>query len=140
MNGIGRAKIIALDSNIFIYNLEQNPDYVSQTDKIFKQLISKKIKAVTSIISMIELLSYPATENVADQLTEDFTNTPNLTVFEINQGIALETARIRREHRFRLADAIQLATAILSKAKVFVTNDESIKRFKEIKVLMLKDI
>lgn len=41
---------------------------------------------------------------------------------------------------FRLPDSIQLATAKLNKAKAFITNDERLKSFKELKVVLIKEI
>lgn len=140
MNGIAKNNLVALDSNIFIYNLEENPEFVKFTDLIFKRLILNKIKATTSIISLTEILSYQKTSNAVKQLTEDFLSTPNLEVFDIDQQIAVEAARIRREYGFRLPDAIQLATALRSKAQAFISNDKKITKFKELSIILLSDI
>lgn len=140
MNGIKNIKLIALDSNIFIYNLEQNLSFIQYTDLIFTKLISKKIKAVTNIVSLIEILSYPETGKVQLQITQDFYSTPNLSVFEIDQATALETARIRRLYKFRLPDAAQLATALINKAGIFITNDNRLRTFKELKVMLLNEV
>lgn len=137
MSGIGNLKLFALDSNIFIYNLEANSPYVQFTDKIFKRLISNKAKALVNIITLTEILSYSKTGNVVDQIIEDFMNTPNLTVVDVGREVAIEAARIRREYGFKLPDAIQLATAKLNKAQAFITNDQRLKQFKEVKVIML---
>ena len=140
MSGTKNLKKVALDSNIFIYNLEQNSDYIKYTDDIFSRLISKKLRGITSIISLTEILSFPATENVEGKIIESFLDTPNLKVFDVNLFIATEAARIRREYGFRLPDSIQLATAKLNKAQAFISNDERLKKFKEIIVIRLKDI
>lgn len=140
MNGIKNLKSIALDSNIFIYNLEQNPHYTQFTDVLFNRLILNDLKAVTSIISLTEILSYPETEKVEKQIVEDFFNTPNLQVSDVDQEIARKAAKIRRKYGFRLPDSVQLATALQAKAKAFVTNDERLKTLKELKIILLKEI
>lgn len=140
MNGIAKNNLVALDSNIFIYNLEENPEFVKFTDSIFKKLIANKLRAATSIVSLIEILSYQKTSNVVKQLTEDFLGTPNLEVFDIDQQIAVEAARIRRGYDFRLPDSIQLATALRSKAQAFISNDKKITKFKELSIILLRDI
>ena len=137
MSGIAKSNLVALDSNIFIYNLEENSEFVRFTDLIFKRLIANKLKAVTSIVSLTEILSFQKTSDVVKQLTEDFLSTPNLEVFDVNQQIAIEAARIRREYGFRLPDAIQLSTAQKAKADVFITNDQRLKHFKPLKVIMI---
>lgn len=140
MSGIKNIKLVALDSNVFIYNLEQNPQYISATDEIFNRLVLNKLKAVTSIISLTEVLSYPKTDSVVKQITEDFYNTPNLKIIEVGQEVAVEAARIRREHGFKLPDAVQLATALSAKAKAFITNDHRLKSFKKLKIISLPDL
>lgn len=140
MSGNANYKLVALDSNIFIYNLEENPQFIKFTDIIFQKLSSNKLKAATSIISLIEILSYPKTDSVVEKITNDFLNTPNLLVLEINREVALEAARIRREYKYRLPDSIQLATALITKAQVFVTNDQKLKNFKRIKVILIQDL
>jgi len=140
MSGIKSFKLVALDSNIFIYNLERNPHHVSFTDIIFNRLMDDKLQATTSILSLTEILSYPATGPVVKQITEDFYNTPNLKVIDVRKDAAVEAAEIRREYGFKLPDAVQLATALLSKARAFITNDQRLKPFKKLKVLSLKEI
>src|SRR3990167_151799 len=140
MSGIVNNNLVALDSNIFIYNLEGNSEFVKFTDSIFKKLLANKLKAVTSIVSLIEIYSFQKTSNVAKQLTEDLFSTPNLEVFDVNQEIAVEAAKIRREYGFRLPDAIQLATAKCAKTEIFITNDQKLKKFKLLKVILLKEV
>lgn len=139
MNGIKNIKYIALDSNIFIYNLEQNSKFIQFTDSIFKGLISNDLNGVTSIITLTEILSYPQTEAQAGKITDDFLNTPNLTVLEIDKKIAIEAARIRRSYRYPIPDAVQIATAVEAKAQTFITNDRRLKTFKELPITLLTE-
>lgn len=132
-------KIIALDSNIFIYHFEKNPHYTSYTRNIFKRIINKSFHGITSVISLIETLSYPAPDAVLSEIEDKFRSLPNFTLFDITQEIALEAARIRRQYKFRLPDSIQLATALLNKANTFIANDSRLQKFKEIEVLLLKN-
>lgn len=140
MNGIAENKQIALDSNIFIYNLEGNPQFSSGSNLIFEKLVANKLKAVTSIISLTEILSYPKTSEVAEQITDDFLSTPNLTIFEVNKEIAVKAADLRRKYTIRLPDAIQIATVIYAKAQAFITNDKRLKKCKELDILLLSSL
>lgn len=47
---------------------------------------------------------------------------------------------LRARYNIRTPDAIQVATTILAGAGTFLTNDESLKRVKEIKVSLLEDM
>ena len=140
MNGIGKIKRIALDSNIFIYQFESNPDFIRLTEKIFDSLSKGQHRAVTSVISIVEALAYPSPPEVIKGITEGFLTLKNLEITEVSQEIAFEAARIRREYKFRLPDSIQLATAKLSRAKAFISNDENLKKFKELKVILISEI
>ena len=57
MSGIEN-KIIAIDTNIFIYFFEENPLYLPLAEKIFNELRTNKLFALTSVISLTEILSY----------------------------------------------------------------------------------
>jgi hypothetical protein len=50
---------IALDTSIFIYQLEANPAYLEFTAEIFRWLETPSHSAVTSSITMAELLAHP---------------------------------------------------------------------------------
>ena len=140
MNGIRKFKQVCLDSNLFIYHFEENSEFVSATSFIFDSLSEGTLKASTSIISLIEVLSYPLPPAVLREIKESFQSLPNLTVYNVESDIAGEAARIRREYGFRLPDAIQLATAVTAKADVFITNDQKLKQFKQLKVLLLSSV
>lgn len=137
MSGISRLKLVGLDSNLFIYHFEQNPDFVTSTSLVFSRLASRKLQAVTSVVSIIETLSFPSPEDVAWAILESFDTIQNLTVVDVDKKVAVEAARIRREYKIRLPDAIQLATAKLFKAQAFITNDDHLKNFTELKIIPL---
>lgn len=137
MSGIAKYKLVGLDTNVFIYHFEDNPQFARYTQLIFDELAKNKFRAVTSIVSLIEALSYPSPSHVIKNIEEGFKTTPNLTVYDVDHYIAIEAARIRRKYRFRLPDSVQLATALHSKAQAFVTNDDNLEKFKELSVILL---
>lgn len=141
MNGIAEHKLIGLDTNIFIYHFEDNPQFVSYTQLIFDELSKNRLQAVTSIVSVIEALSYPSPPEVLVNIEDGFRTMPNLTIYDLNHDLALESAKIRRKYGFRLPDSVQLATALKAKAKAFISNDGRLKKFKELTIILLgKDI
>lgn len=134
-----RNKLLSLDSNIFIYHFEKNLAFVPYTNHIFNNLITTSSRGITSIISLIETLSYPSPQNILEQIEESFRTIPNFTIYNVTEEISIEAAKIRRIYKFRLPDAIQLATAVYGKADIFITNDAKLQSFKETKVILLKD-
>jgi len=141
MSGIGKYRLVALDSNIFIYHFEDNQEFKLPVDLIYQGLIKTTIRAVTSVVSVIEALSYPMPDVVVKEIEEAFKNTPNLQILDVNHEIAREAAKIRRKYRaLRLPDAVQVASARFARAQIFITNDKRIKIFKELPIKLLTEI
>lgn len=69
---------------------------------------------------------------------EDF---PNLEIVPVNVEIAKVGANLRNKYypriKFSYADAINLATAITKKCKVFYTGDEDFKEVKEMQIKII---
>ena len=61
-------------------------------------------------------------------------------VVPVNDEVALKAAEIRSHyHFFKQMDALQLATALVSGADVFYTNDKQLLQFKELVVIFPND-
>ena len=137
MSGM-KNKLIGLDTNIFIYQFQSHPQFGKKTQSIFFQLAANKVKAITSIITVTEVLAFKKSEDIVSELKNLLLEVPNLEMKEVSREIALEAARIRRKYGFRLPDALQLATALTEKADIFITNDIKLHGFKEIKIVSLQ--
>lgn len=138
-----RHRHIGLDTMCFIYQFANHPQYSPLTNSIFEQLNANKIKATTSTISLIESLVLPERhsrpEIVADY-TRTFQQLPNLTVITVDTHLALLTAKLRALYpSLRTPDAIQLSSALLNHAKIFITNDKKLTQVKQIKVKLLSE-
>ena len=126
-----RHRRIALDTSIFIYQLETNPRYLAYTDHIFSWIERPGSKAITSTITMTELLVQPyrdSDEQRADEFYGLLSTYPNLDWIAPNLEIADLAARIRALHRLRTPDALQAATAEHSLATGLITNDPVFER------------
>jgi predicted nucleic acid-binding protein len=134
---------IALDTSIFIYQLETNSRYLPCTDPIFSWLERRDSRAITSTITMTELLVQPyrqGDEQLADQFYGLLSTYPNLEWIAPTLEIADAAARIRAEHRLRTPDALQTATAVHASATGFITNDPVFKRVGAFETLVLEDL
>jgi predicted nucleic acid-binding protein len=121
-----RHRRIALDTSIFIYHLEANPKYLLHTDLIFNWLELGEPQAITSTITMTELLVEPyrdRDEQRADHFYALLSTSPNLDWIAPNLEIAELAARIRARHRLNAPDALQAATAARFEATGLITND-----------------
>ena len=138
-----RHRRIALDTSIFIYHLEPNPKYLTYTDPIFSWLERSGSRAITSTITMTELLVLPYRQG-NDQRADDFygllSTFPNLEWIALNLEIADLAARIRALHRLRTPDAVLAATAESSRATGLITNDPVFERVKSFETLVLDQL
>lgn len=141
MTTLGNFRLVGIDSNIFIYYLEENPQFGSASKKIIDSLNGGNLRGITSVLAVSEITSKKElTENIAKDLEATLFEIPNLTIHDVNRKVAKETGKIRRRYGLRLADAIQLATAVQFKARAFITNDERLKIFKELEIILLQSL
>mgnify|MGYP001616021685 CR=1 FL=1 len=140
-------QLVALDSMVFIYYLDATDKKLnSAAEFLIEPLLQNKGQAITSIISVVETLSTPRYLGDQERLESYslfFLSLPNLTVENVSWDIAQEAARLRRENKsLRTPDSIQLATALINKADVFITNDTRLTKLPHppLKILSLSDI
>ena len=134
---------IALDTSIFIYQLEANPRYIVLTDPIFAWVERPHHAAVTSTVTMTELLAQPyrdANEQRANEFYGLLSTYPNLDWIAPGLEIADIAARIRAAHRLRTPDALQAACAVWAQATGFVTNDAVFERVTAFETLILDQL
>jgi predicted nucleic acid-binding protein len=135
-----RHRRLAIDTSIFIYQLEANPRYLALTDYIFEWLERPGHVAVTSTITMTELLVQPYRESDEERVDEFYgllSTYPNLQWVAPDLEIADLAARLRARHRLRTPDALQAATAAHSNATGFLTNDPVFERVGSFETLLL---
>lgn len=140
MNGNENTKLVCLDTSLFIYFFEKNPEFYEKSKIYFQKLEKGLIRAVTTILTVTEVLSFKVTIIPESVFVEALFTLPHLKIIEVNKDISIKAARIRREYKFLLADSIQLATASYAGAKAFITNDGRLKRFKELKIILLDEL
>jgi predicted nucleic acid-binding protein len=123
--------------------LEANPKYLAYTDPIFSWLERPGSKAITSTITMTELLVLPYRKG-DEQRANDFygllSTYPNLDWIAPDLEIAEFAARIRALHRLRTPDALQAATAAHSQATGLITNDAVFERVEGFQTLVLDEL
>jgi predicted nucleic acid-binding protein len=129
-----------LDTSVFIYQLEANARYLTLTDVIFSWLERPDSKAVTSTITMTELLVAPyrdSDEQRVDEIYGLLSTFPNLSWIGPDLEIADVAARLRAVHRLKTPEALQAATATDAGATALITNDAVFERVPSFETLVL---
>ncbi len=138
-----RGKIVALDTAPFIYLMEAHPAYLPWLDPFFEFVARGEIQVITSTVTLAEVLVQPFRVGRPD-LIEEYTalllRTRNITTCQVSFEIAEESARIRAGSRFKIPDAVQLATAKVMGAQSFLTNDLALSTYKSVSILQLTQL
>lgn len=137
-----RHERIAIDTSVFIYQLEAAPRYAALSDLAFSWLEQHGSYGITSTISMTELLVQPyrvSDEQRVDEFYATLSRYPNLHWIAPNLEIADLAARIRAEHRLKTPDALQAATAIFGQAAGMLTNDPIFRRVNAFETAVLDE-
>ena len=137
-----RGKRICIDTAPFIYFIEKDPKYLNIVRPIFAEIDAGNIEALTSTITLLEVLVLPfktGNESLAEEYREILLHAEGLTTYEIVHEVSELSAKLRAKYAIRTPDAIQIAAGILYGADTFLTNDSGLKKVKDIRVVILED-
>ena len=135
-----RHRKIALDSSVFIYQIDANPKYLPATGPVFTWLVHRDSRAVTSTVTMTELLVAPyrnSDRQRAGVFYALLSSHPNLKWVAPDLEVADTAAQLRAHHRLRTPDALQAAAAIQAQATGLITNDAVFERVVAFETLVL---
>ncbi len=131
-----------LDTNIFIYLIEEHPLYLRKIDDLLRLLERDKYEIITSTLTVGEILTKPYKENRLDLIKtyQDFFE--EMVLVDLNSDIASLFAKMRAQCGIRTPDAVQIASALYAKADLFVTNDARLRQCSQegFEVLLLGDV
>lgn len=135
MNQIQRilaAPSLALDSNLYIHALNNNPDF-STVGQLFQGIKNYSGRVVTSVMSLLEF-TVPFYQKGQQQLIQEslsfLSDDGRILIQPVNNAIALKAAELRALYHLKAPDAIHLATAVYSGCQVFISSDQDFQRCK----------
>ena len=134
---------VMIDTSPLIYYIEKHKQYFAVVKSIFTKIDNYEIASITSTITLIEVLVHPKKKfNLAleKQYLEILLHNANLEIIPLDVAIACKAAEIRATYDLNIPDAIQLATGINYDCDAFLTNDYTLKKVNEIKVITLNDL
>lgn len=134
---------VYFDANIIIYLVEGFAPFLDQLRALSTALNTGEIVAVTSELSLAEVLVKPLQDQLPaiQQAYKVFlTPTPALQVIAIQSTILEEAAQLRATTKLKLPDAIHLATALHQQCDSFLTNDTVFRALSLPPIKMLSDV
>ncbi len=134
---------IFIDTAPIIYYIEAHPQFGPLAKEVVNAFQSGNLIAYSSVITLAEVLPKPTEhgdEKLAKKFAEFLKHGKNFTMIEISERIAEAAGKLRGRNPFlKTVDAIQLAAALHLETEAFLTNDGRLEKFKDLKVLVLKD-
>ncbi len=134
---------LGLDTSIFIFQIEENPKYLELVNPIFVWLEGPKARAVTSTITMLEVLVQPYRFSDIDRVNKFYallSTYPHLEWIAPTLEVADLAARLRAQYNLRTPDALQIATALGWHATGFISNDPIFQRVAGLEALVLDEL
>lgn len=134
---------VFIDTAPIIYYIEAHPQYGPIVKDVVHSFQTGSIAAFSSVIALTEVLPKPVEagdEKLAGRFLEFLKFGKNISLVEISEGIAERAGRLRGKYpHLKTIDAVQIAAAIDVEADTFLTNDKSLRRIEEAKVVVLED-
>ena len=139
---LAKAKVIGLDTSIFIYFLENNAPYGPLAQLTFNGIEKGKWEGVTSTITLMEITVRPwqlGREFVAREYEAVLVHFPNLSVVDVDRNVARAAAQLRAKYNVSPPDALQVAASLSYGAKAFLTNDKRLSRLQQLMDILVLD-
>ncbi len=132
-----------LDTSPIIYYIEDIEPYASLLNDLFDNIAKGDNIAVTSVITLIEVLTKPVRDKnreLEQKFRLYFTNSRNIELISITPDIGEQSSLLRAKYNLRTPDAIQVAVAINTESSSLITNDTNLKKIEEVNVIILEEL
>jgi len=132
----------ALDTAVFIYYIEENPSFLPLVAPIFEEVAAGRREVVTSSLTLLEVLVVPYRAGnlaLAERYEASLSRSRGLRLVDIGRDELRAAAQLRALHpSLRTPDALQLAAALSSGSRSFVTNDRDLPDLPGLRILQLR--
>lgn len=141
LEGVSR---LFLDSAPVIYFVERNAQYFDLARAFFERINAGTLIGVASPVTLAECLVRPYSLGQIEfqsYVIDLITNSANIQLVPIaSQDLAIQAAQIRARYNLQLPDAFQIAVALAANCEAILTNDVTLRRVTELRVLVLDEL
>lgn len=128
LSGIPEDGLLLLDSAPIIYFLEDHPKLAPRFQPLFEAHANGRVRFAVTTITIAEVLAGPLSTGDEPLARRYRSILESWLVVPLDVGIAESAARIRGSFRLKLADAVQVASALAVNADALVTHDRDFSR------------
>jgi predicted nucleic acid-binding protein len=137
---LGGHRRIGIDSNVFIYLLEQDGPLADAAGRLLDEIAAGAAEGVVSTLALTEACSGPAKAGdpaLVERYADELISLENVRFVPLTADLAVDAAALRGRSAMSMADAIHQASAIGAGATAFVTNDRRIRGTPQLEVVHL---
>ena len=127
--------LFVLDSAPIIYLLEDHPKYRRRFEPIFVSHAAGHVRFAVTTVTIAEVLTGPLAAGEETLARRYRSILESWQVIDLDADIAESAARMRGLFRLRLADAVQVASAIAINADALVTHDRDFSSVTGLRVI-----
>jgi predicted nucleic acid-binding protein len=132
----------AIDTAVFIYLIEEHPEFMPLVAPIFEETARGKRELVTSAVTLLEVLVVPYRAGdlaLAERYEALLTRSRGLRLIDLDRTQLRAAAQLRGRYRVRTPDALQLAAALSHGCAAFLTNDRELPEISGIRIVQLRE-
>lgn len=127
--------LLLLDSAPIIYFLEGHPKFGPRFQPLFEEHANGRVRFAVTTITIVEVLTGPLSAG-DESLVRRYRNIlESWQVVALDGEIAESAARVRAAFRLKLADAVQVASALVVNADALVTHDRDFTSVRSLRVI-----
>ncbi len=134
LSGLPENALLLIDSAPIIYVLEDR-EFATRFQPLLDLQAAGAIRLAITTVAMIEVLTGPFATGDEALARRYRTMFDSWRVVGLDAAIAESAARLRAQFRLKLADAVQLASALAIGADALVTHDRDFSRVKGLRII-----
>ncbi|HUP62522.1 MAG TPA: PIN domain-containing protein [Thermoanaerobaculia bacterium] len=127
--------LLLLDSAPIIYFLEDHPKFARRFERLFEEHSKGRVRFAVTTITIAEVLTGPLSVGDETLVRRYRSILESWQVVALDAGIAESAARVRASSRLKLADAVQVASALAVNADALVTHDRDFTSVQSLRVI-----
>lgn len=131
---------VAVDTAIFIYFIEEHPKFLPPLLPLFEEVDRGQRELITSAITLLEVLVVPyraGDVQLARRYELLFAKSRGIRMVDVSREQLRAAAQLRAVVGVKTPDALQLASAIATGCKTFLTNDRELPPIPGLRIVQL---
>lgn len=117
---------VGVDAAIFIYFIEEHPQFLPLIRPLFQEADQEKRELITSALTLLEVLVVPyraGNRILAERYEALLARSRGVRLVDLSRDQLRAAAQLRSATNVKTPDALQLVAAISAGCATFVTND-----------------